>query len=77
MACSSTCPTQDHKTFGECIRSKGIQVDQHSLKIDGKNLDKRREHTLSRFRQCVESGLTPEAPTKREVLRTERILNSA
>lgn len=26
MACSSTCPTQDHASFGECMRNKGIRV---------------------------------------------------
>jgi hypothetical protein len=24
--CSSSCPTQDHKTWGECVRAKGLQL---------------------------------------------------
>lgn len=24
--CSSTCPTRDHATFGECIRNKGLRL---------------------------------------------------
>lgn len=24
--CSSSCPTQDHRTWGECVRSKGLQL---------------------------------------------------
>lgn len=26
MSCSSACATQDHKTWGECVRSKGLQL---------------------------------------------------
>ena len=75
MACSSNCPTKDHATFGECLRAKGIQIDRHSLLVNGSNLDKKRDHTLGRFRQCVEAGLTPQAPTKTAVERAERTLN--
>lgn len=25
-ACSSACKTKDHKTWGECVRSKGLQL---------------------------------------------------
>ena len=25
MTCSSSCPTQDHKSWGECVRSKNVQ----------------------------------------------------
>lgn len=27
--CSSKCLTRDHYTFGECVRSKGIQLSPH------------------------------------------------
>lgn len=26
MACSSTCPTQDHESFGACMRSKNLSL---------------------------------------------------
>lgn len=26
MSCSSACATQDHRTWGECVRSKGLQL---------------------------------------------------
>ena len=77
MACSSSCPTQDHETFGQCLRAKNLQIDRHSLKQDGLNLDKKRDHMLGRFRQCVESGKTPEKPTLTEVKKVERELDSA
>jgi hypothetical protein len=43
MACASTCPTQDHESYGACLRSKGIQIgDLMNTKIQkagSKNLD--------------------------------------
>lgn len=26
MACASSCPTQDHQTYGHCLRSKSLSV---------------------------------------------------
>lgn len=77
MACSSNCPTQNHASYGECLRSKGIQIDRHSLVFGNVNLERRKDHTLGRFEQCVKSGLTPESPTKTQVELAERQLNSA
>ena len=28
MACSTGCPTQDHASYGECLRSKGARAAQ-------------------------------------------------
>ena len=43
MACTSTCPTQDHETYGACLRAKDIQIGDlmHSQiqKAGDKNLD--------------------------------------
>jgi hypothetical protein len=30
MACSSGCPTQDHSSYGECLRSKGARTSQQT-----------------------------------------------
>lgn len=43
MACASTCATQDHESYGACIRSKGIQIgdlmNTQIQKAGSKNLD--------------------------------------
>ena len=26
MACSSSCQTQDHRSWGECVRDKGLRI---------------------------------------------------
>lgn len=57
VACSSTCPTRDHKTYGECLRAKGIQL---SPAVNGeygsrqKQWDKDLDHYDSARRQGVE-----------------------
>lgn len=77
MACSSACPTQDHETYGSCLRAKGIQIDRFSLTQAGKEPDKRKDHTLERFRQCVKAGVIPQSPLKTAVEKAERQLDSA
>ena len=77
MACSSSCATKDHETFGECMRAKNVQIDRYSLTQNGQPLEKRKWQTLNRFENCVKAGLTPEAPLKTHVEMAERKLESA
>lgn len=77
MACSSNCPHQDCPSYGACLRRKGIQIDQHSLKVGAVEMDKRKDHTLARFRDCVKSGITPASPLKTDVAKAEGVLNRA
>lgn len=40
MSCSTGCPTQDHQSWGECVRSKGLRV---AWAASAKGLDLTRE----------------------------------
>ena len=31
--CRSGCPTQDHDSYGECLRDANIAIDKTSLKV--------------------------------------------
>ena len=31
--CRTGCPTQDHKSWGECVRDAGIAIDKTSLQV--------------------------------------------
>lgn len=31
--CRTGCPTQDHKTWGDCARGAGIAIDKTSLRV--------------------------------------------
>lgn len=76
MACATNCPTQDCPSYGACLRRKNVQIDKHSLKVGAKSLDQRKDHTLSRFRECVKAGVTPASPLKTDVAKAEGVLNS-
>lgn len=64
MACTTACVTQDHDTYGACLRAKAIQIDRFALVGDNQSLEKRKNQTLERYRQLVRSGVQPESPTK-------------
>lgn len=59
MACTSSCPTQDHASFGECCRAKNIRT--HALGGTGhtRTDQKRFEATNDAYRQAVKEGLQP------------------
>lgn len=76
--CRSGCLTRDHESFGQCARAASIQIDRYALSpVGGVELDKKKDSTLERFRQCVSSGVTPEAPTLTQVRRAEKVLENA
>lgn len=63
MACSSVCSTQDHATFGECLRAKNLQVaDVTAHKF---NQNQRRE--MDNYVKARYAGLQPETVFKRDV----------
>lgn len=56
MTCSSSCRTQDHESWGECVRSKGLQIG------DVANHDNHRkvEKELQTYRDARRQGVQPE-----------------
>ena len=59
MACSSGCPTQDHVTYGECLRAKNVR--HHALGGTGHSRRKTKdfERANEKYRQAVRDGLQP------------------
>lgn len=58
MSCSTSCPSQDHKSWGECVRSKGLQLspavnDQYGTR------QKAWDKELNSYESAVNQGLTP------------------
>ena len=58
MSCRTGCDTQDHVSYGECLRAANLQIDKHALKSDMR-LEKSKTHTLERYRHLRESGYQP------------------
>lgn len=75
MACSSGCKTQDHATYGECMRSKGIQIDRYALVGNNQAAEVKKNHTLDRYRQMRESGLQPPGILKTDLDNFEKTLS--
>lgn len=58
--CSSSCPTQDHATYGECLRAKNLRV---GWAASAKGLDltkeKKWEKNLEDYRNVRKQGIQP------------------
>lgn len=56
--CSSACLTRDHRSWGECVRSKGIQT---SPAINDTYATRQRawDNELNSYESATRQGLTP------------------
>lgn len=61
MACSTGCPTQDHKSYGECMRSKKQMVGfARSAYGADKTKDKLHERELTLYKELRSQGIQPD-----------------
>lgn len=67
MACSSNCLTQDHASWGECVRSKGINAQW--LGGTGPSAKDQRlfEGENAGYRQALKDGLNPKGVDRASV----------
>ncbi len=66
--CSSSCPTKDHATFGECLRSKNLRVGwAASHKGIDRTKEKRWEQGLQEYRDARAAGIQPASTNVRDV----------
>lgn len=66
--CSTRCPTQDHASFGECIRAKGLRV-AYCQSADGKDATRQRQwdRELSLYRSARAQGIQPEGTSTAKI----------
>lgn len=64
--CSASCITRDHRTFGECMRSKSIQLSPHVNGEYGKK-QKRWDKDLDHYERAVGDGLNPVGTQRHQV----------
>lgn len=68
--CSSSCPTPGvHKTWGECVRSKSIQIGD----LKHHDVNKRGEADLAAYKAAREQGIQPSGIERSAVDRAVRI----
>ena len=68
--CASACLTKDHKTFGECMRAKSLQL---APNIMGLQINKEGEKELQAYRDARAQGIKPAGTTKAKVEEAVRI----
>jgi hypothetical protein len=71
VSCSSGCPTQDCPSYGACMRRKGIQVDQFSLRSDGPT-ERRSNAALNDYAELRKHGSQPASPWPKDVEHAKR-----
>lgn len=64
MSCSTACPTQDHRSWGECVRSKGLQLSPAINDLYGTR-QRAWDRELDGYQSAVRQGLDP-AGTKQQ-----------
>lgn len=78
MPCTSSCPSQDHASWGECVRAKGLRVGWANH-VDG--LDYTREknwnHEISEYRRVRRAGIQPASTKLADIRRAEELSNRA
>jgi len=71
--CSSACPTQDHKTFGECMRAKNLQLNPN---LSNTGASKAWDAELSAYRDARAQGIQPSGTTMAKVREAVDISNA-
>lgn len=67
MSCASSCKTQNHRTYGECLRSKGVAVTglESTNPSFTREANKKWDADLDAYAAARADGIQP-ASTKRE-----------
>lgn len=66
--CSSSCPTQDHSSWGACVRAKGLRVGwAASHKGIDRTKEKKWEQGLQEYRDARALGIQPASTSERDV----------
>lgn len=68
MACSSSCKTQDHKSYGECLRSKNLKT---AYMQDWKGSDatrqKKADKELNDYAAARKQGIQPKSTKRHDI----------
>lgn len=68
--CSSSCPTQDHASYGACLRSKNLQLNPN---LADTGASKKWDADLQKYRDVRKQGIRPEGTSAAQVDRAEKM----
>jgi hypothetical protein len=66
MSCASSCITRDHKSYGECLRAKSLQVSPSVNDAYGSK-QKKWDKDLDHYESAVRQGLHPTGTQRHQV----------
>ena len=69
MACTSSCRTQDHESWGACVRAKKIRTSalMQGWKGGDRSSQRRWDADLDAFEGAVRQGITPASTSRSDV----------
>lgn len=77
MACSSSCRTKDHKTFGECLRAKNLSTAGAAPTSTGYDRTKEKKHysRIEAYAAARRQGIQPESTRMKDIETAVRLSN--
>jgi hypothetical protein len=67
--CRSGCPTQDHRSWGECARAANLRVAYCGIGGGDATAQKRWDAELSLYRSARAQGIQPDGTTTKKVVK--------
>lgn len=71
MACSSSCRTQDHESWGACVRAKNLRIP--ALDVEMLTTQKAADKTLDDYAAARKHGIQPASTRPNDVQAAVRI----
>jgi hypothetical protein len=68
--CSSACSTKEHRTFGECMRAKDLQLNPN---LSNTGATKAWDRELQAYRDARSQGIQPSGTTMAKIREAEEI----
>ena len=72
MACSSGCPTKNHRSWGACVRAKALQVQD----VEAHKYNSGINRQLDEYRKARYDGLQPDSVYAKDVDAARRITDA-
>ena len=70
--CSSSCLTRDHKTWGECVRAKSLNLNPNLMFTEEQ---KKWDKELEDYSNAKRQGINPHGTTREKIDEAVRISN--
>lgn len=67
MACRSGCPTQDHKSWGECARAASLKVAYCGIGGGDATKQKKWDRELDSYKAARAQGIQPRSTKSRDI----------